>query len=257
MRRALVSYSSVLALAVLIIACNMNSNKKAAPAEKAETAIDPVCKMNAAGSDIQYTYNDKLYFFCSEICKEQFAAQPTSYLSTEESASCIPSLNYADSVNMGIITVDTLKGSPRRIACYQDGEIQITVEYGSPGVKERVIWGGLVAYDKVWATGAHHATKINFSKPVTMDGVNIPAGAYAIFTIPGKEEFTFILNKNYQQHLADDYNQSEDVVRINVIPETLSRPVQRLTYELISGEATTGIFLRIAWDKIQLNVPVN
>src|SRR5688572_27386481 len=68
--------------------------------------------------------------------------------------------NYADSVNAGIILKDTLKGSPRRFVMDFIGSNHVHVDYGSPGVKGRTIWGGLVAYDEVWATGAHHATSI-------------------------------------------------------------------------------------------------
>jgi hypothetical protein len=67
---------------------------------------------------------------------------------------------YADSVNEGIIITDTLKSSPRRAAMATIKGCHIHIDYSSPGVKGRSIWGGLVAYDQVWAAGAHTATKL-------------------------------------------------------------------------------------------------
>jgi hypothetical protein len=77
-------------------------------------------------------------------------------------------VDYADSMNSGLIPVDTLKGSPVREVTEKVGGNQIHIKYGSPGVRGRAIWGELVPYDKVWVTGAHHATAIEFSHEVTI-----------------------------------------------------------------------------------------
>jgi hypothetical protein len=98
------------------------------------------------------------------------------------------------------------------------GGTTVHIEYSSPGVKERIVWGGLVAYDKVWVTGAHKATSVHFSKGVEINGRKIPAGKYAFFTIPGKEKWIVILNTRFDQHLADEYNEKEDVLRLEVSP---------------------------------------
>src|SRR5688572_22220425 len=84
--------------------------------------------------------------------------------------------DYASQVNAGIIKEDTMKGSPVRRAMGIVGNTHVHITYGSPGVKGRIIWGGLVAYDRVWATGAHKATKINFTDTVTIAGTQVAAG---------------------------------------------------------------------------------
>ncbi|WP_315823234.1 DUF2911 domain-containing protein [Paraflavitalea speifideaquila] len=73
-------------------------------------------------------------------------------------------MDYADSVNTGLIPKDTLKGSPARMAMANIGKSYIRIEYHAPGTKDRVIWGGLVPYGTVWVTGAHSATTINFQR---------------------------------------------------------------------------------------------
>lgn len=161
---------------------------------------------------------------------------------------------YADSVNKGLIAKDTMKGSPKRVSMKTIGDTHIHIEYGSPGVKGRMIWGGLVAYDQVWATGAHNATSIDFSKDVTIGGKKIPKGKYALFTIPGKTEWTIILNTNYQQHLADAYNISEDIVRVKVKPVRKQQVTQRLTYSVIPSGKDTGVM--IEWEYLSVTLPI-
>lgn len=161
---------------------------------------------------------------------------------------------YADSVNRGLIAKDTMKSSPKRVAMETIGNTHIHIDYGSPGVKGRMIWGGLVAYDQVWATGAHNATTVDFSTQVTIGGKKIPKGKYALFTIPGRDEWTLIINTKSQQHLADEYNQAEDMVRVKVKPVKTNKITQRLTYrvEKIDKEAA----ITIEWEYLKLVLPV-
>jgi hypothetical protein len=143
---------------------------------------------------------------------------------------------YADSVNAGLIAQDTMKKSPHRVAMANIGNAHVHIEYGSPGVRGRTIWGGLVAYDQVWAAGAHNATKISFSKQVKIGETTISPGTYGFFLIPHKDKFTVILNKNYDQHLADEYDQKDDVLRMDLEPVAPAKTVQRLTYEVQLGK---------------------
>lgn len=163
--------------------------------------------------------------------------------------------DYADSVNRGIITTDTLKGSPQRMAMANIGRSHVHIEYSAPGVKNRVIWGGLVPYDQVWASGAHHATAVNFSQDVQIMGKPIKAGTYAFFTIPGKDNWTIILNTRFDQHLTDQYNAAEDVARFTVTPQLLHETVQRLTYAVEPGTDSSGQ-ITLAWEKIKIALPV-
>ena len=167
--------------------------------------------------------------------------------------SMVNSNNYCDSVNNGLIAADTLKGSPHRTAMASVNGIHVHIEYNSPGVKDRAIWGGLVPYDKVWATGAHMATNVQFSKDVTINNKKIPAGQYAFFTIPGKEKWTVILNSRHDQHMADDYSAKEDIIRVEVKPEehTLT---QRLTYSVNTTNDKSGE-ITMQWEKILIRLP--
>ena len=134
------------------------------------------------------------------------------------------------------------------------GNVHISIKYYSPAVRNRVIWGGLVPYCEVWVTGAHSATSVEFSKAIEVKGTTIPEGKYAFFTIPGQERWTLILNKNWEQHLADDYDQADDVIRIEVTPETEMPLTERLTYTIEDkGEGSGAI--RMSWEKLSISLP--
>lgn len=162
--------------------------------------------------------------------------------------------DYATKVNNGSIAKDTMKGSPNRVAMTSIGGTHIHIEYGSPGVKGRVIWGGLVAYDQVWSAGAHQATSIEFYKDVVIQGKKVKAGKYGFFAIPGKKQWTLILNKRWNQHLADEYDAKEDILRLNVTPQPLQKMVQRLTYNVEKKSDKSGMVL-LSWEKISVALP--
>lgn len=163
---------------------------------------------------------------------------------------------YADSVNTGVIPVDTLKGSVHRITMANIGPVHVHIDYSSPGVKGRIIWGGLVPYDQVWVAGAHKATSIDFSGDVVVGNQPVAKGKYALFAIPGKELWTIILNRKFEQHLADEYSDKDDVLRLQVKPELNSKKVERLSYEVIPGNEGKGRVI-LLWDSLQVSFPIH
>jgi hypothetical protein len=150
---------------------------------------------------------------------------------------------------------DTSKRSIKSVAVGKIGDANITISYHSPGVRGRTIWGGLVPYDDVWVTGAHSATSIEMDKDFMVAGTSVPKGKYALFTIPGKEEWTIILNKNWEQHLTDDYLQKEDVVRIKVKPIQQNKITQRLQY-FIEEEKNGNGKIAIAWELLRIEFEI-
>lgn len=99
------------------------------------------------------------------------------------------------------------------------GLTDVTITYSRPGVKDRVIWGELVPYDKVWRTGANEATSITFSTDVRVNGNALAAGTYSLHTIPTKDRWTVIFNTQANQWGSYAYNDSADALRIQVKPE--------------------------------------
>ncbi|MDX1909046.1 MAG: DUF2911 domain-containing protein [Bacteroidia bacterium] len=149
---------------------------------------------------------------------------------------------------------DTVKGSPHRVVMANIGATHVHLEFHSPTVRKRIIWGGLVPYDEVWVTGAHMATAITVYDDVLVAGNLLPKGTYAIFTIPGPKMWTVIFNTNWEQHLTDEYDPKDDVFRFEVKP-VRNRHSERLMYWLIVHD-TQHATLEMTWEKVKISFPV-
>jgi DNA gyrase inhibitor GyrI len=148
---------------------------------------------------------------------------------------------------------DTTKKSIRSMAVAVINGDSIKINYHSPGVRKRIIWGGLVPYDEVWVTGAHDATTLEMPKPFIVNGKEIPAGKYAFFTIPGKTEWILIINSHWKQHLASEYDEKQDIVRIKVEPKKVNH-TERLQYFIESKDGRNGI-IAVAWEMVRAELP--
>jgi hypothetical protein len=145
--------------------------------------------------------------------------------------------------------------SPRLTADGTIGSAKISIDYSSPSVRGRTIWGGLVGYGTVWVTGGHNATTVEFSKDVKIGDRTVKAGIYALFTIPGTTDWTIILNTNYDQHLADDYDEKLDVVRIKATPKPLDAVQEALRYDVQETSKNEGL-ISVRWEKLVVSLPV-
>jgi hypothetical protein len=135
------------------------------------------------------------------------------------------------------------------------GGTDVQIDYHSPGVRGRTVFGGLVAFDEVWVTGAHSATSIEFSGDVELNGNKVSKGKYALFTIPGKSEWTLIINSDYNQHLADNYDQAKDILRLQLMPEKLETTQEHLLYKVSSKTKNEGE-ISISWADIKVSFKV-
>lgn len=119
--------------------------------------------------------------------------------------------------------------SPKAEANATLGNSKVKIVYCQPSVRGRKVMGELVPFGKVWRTGANEATTIEFDKPVKIEGKDLPAGKYGLFTIPGENEWTIIFNKESKQWGAYDYKESDDVLRVSVKPSKTSEFVEAFT----------------------------
>jgi Protein of unknown function (DUF2911) len=148
---------------------------------------------------------------------------------------------------------DTTKKSIKSMAVAVINGDSVKIKYHSPGVRKRIIWGGLVPYDEVWVTGAHDATIIETGKTIIVNGKEIPAGKYAFFTIPGRDEWIIIINRNWEQHLASAYDEKDDIVRIKVKPVRVEH-TERLQYFIEATKDSSGK-IAVAWESIRIEFP--
>lgn len=146
--------------------------------------------------------------------------------------------------------------SPRKSAMANIGDTHIHIDYAAPSMRGRQIFGGLVAYNEVWTPGAHKATTIQFYEDVMVEGKSVPKGKYGLFTIPGQDQWTVMINKNNDMHLSDDYTEADDVVRFNVTPENLQEPVEQLTFEVKPREGNQGQVV-LKWADVSIPISVS
>jgi hypothetical protein len=153
--------------------------------------------------------------------------------------------------------VDFPAPSPACTIKQRVGLTDVEIDYSRPSMKGREIFGdaGLVPYGKVWRTGANNATKISFSTPVKLNGTDVPAGTYALFTIPGADEWTIIINKGSAQWGAYQYNEKDDVVRFKAKPRHISEHIESFTIEF-DYLRDDSAYLILIWDDVAVPVKI-
>ena len=152
--------------------------------------------------------------------------------------------------------IDFPQASPLASIKERVGVTDVSVEYSRPSVRDRKIFGGLVPYGAVWRTGANAATKMTFSTDVKLGGAAVPAGTYALFTIPGEAEWTVILSKVSDEWGSYTYNQKDDQARVKVKPVATAEPLETMTIgvqDMRAGKAN----LVIAWEKTKVPIEID
>lgn len=108
----------------------------------------------------------------------------------------------------------------------------ITINYGSPSVRAREIWGKLVPFNQVWRAGANDATTFETDKELIVEGSKLPAGKYSFFIIPKEKESIVIFNKDYKQWGAYKYKENEDQLRITIKQKVAKSKTEKLIYSI-------------------------
>ena len=144
--------------------------------------------------------------------------------------------------------------SPFATLTQRIGLTDLTLAYSRPNVKGRAIWGDLVPWDKPWRTGANQATTFTASDDILVEGQRLPAGTYALVTIPGKAEWTVIFNQDLKLWASTEYDAAKDVLRVKVKPQAIT-PVETLRLSFPEVEATKGM-LAVEWEKVRVPIRI-
>lgn len=126
--------------------------------------------------------------------------------------------------------------------------------YSRPQKNGRVIFGGLVPYNKVWRLGANEATEIEFFQSVNINGKTINKGRYTMYAIPDSLKCTIIINTNTDIWGSFSYDSTKDVVRMDVPVERQATPIEALT--MIFTRSATGYDLQMIWDDEKVTLPI-
>ena len=134
-------------------------------------------------------------------------------------------------------------------------EAIIKVVYSRPLKNDRIVFGGLVPFEKVWRTGANESTEIRFYKDVKFGGEAVKAGSYSMFSIPGEETWTIILNSELDYWGHYSYNEATDVLRILVPAKSLESSQEAFTIQF-TKKGETPEKMMLAWDTVKVEVPI-
>jgi tetratricopeptide (TPR) repeat protein len=151
--------------------------------------------------------------------------------------------------------LDLPRDSQHSAVTQRIGITDITITYSRPLVKGRPIWGKLVPYNEVWRTGANENTIIKFTDDVTIEGKPLAKGTYALFTIPGENQWTVIFSKVHTAWGSFTYNQADDALRVTVKPQA-TEPREAMTFDFDDVKADSAV-ATLSWEKVAVPFKVD
>lgn len=150
-------------------------------------------------------------------------------------------------VSATFVNAQEKPASPAAVASGKINGSTISINYSSPAVKGRKIWGELVPFNKVWRAGANDATTFETDKDLVIEGKKLPAGKYSFFVLPNEKECVLIFNKEAKQWGSYKYKESEDQLRVTVKQQKASSSTERLVYTINKNSIV------LSWEK--WNIP--
>jgi hypothetical protein len=150
----------------------------------------------------------------------------------------------------GIVTELSVRDTLRA----QIGNAMFSVDYGRPLLRGRKLLGDVIPYNRVWRTGANAATQFATSAPITIAGMQVPAGTYTLWTAPHEDGTDLIVNKQTGQW-GTEYNGSRNLGTVRMTNEVLSAPVEKFTISIVSADAQHGTLV-MEWGPFRWTAPI-
>jgi hypothetical protein len=164
--------------------------------------------------------------------------------------SCMTFSMFAQSLNVPA-------ASPTQTLKQGFGTSDISLEYSRPSANGRAVFGNVVSYDKIWRTGANGSSKITFGSDVKVEGNDVKAGTYAIYSIPGKESWDIMLYKDLTMGgNVDKYKAENEAVRFKVKPTKLNDKVESFTMNF-NGFKPTSTTLELSWENTKVAIGIS
>ena len=136
---------------------------------------------------------------------------------------------------------------------FEDGKT-ITVDYSSPRMKGRKIYGGLVPYGEVWRAGANEATTFDTTANLTVGGTAVPAGSYTLFAIPNADKWTLIISKKTGEWGTKYPGPGDDLARVEMKVSKLPAPVENFT--ITFDKDSNGCVMRLDWETTRASAAI-
>jgi len=143
---------------------------------------------------------------------------------------------------------------PAKASCSLGDGTTVNVDYSSPRVKGRKIFGGLVPYGEVWRLGANEATTFVTSTNVAIGGTKVPAGSYTLFAVPNADKWTLIISKKTGEWGVPYPGAEQDLARVDM--KTAKPPSTVENFTIAFDKAGSGCTLRVEWENARATVDI-
>jgi hypothetical protein len=130
----------------------------------------------------------------------------------------------------------------------------ITITYGRPFMRGRVIFGRLVAWDHVWCPGADEATTLDSRRALRLGQLAVPPGPHTIWVLPTRDAWSLIVSRE-PSGFHTNYNASADLGSVEMIKRTVPMPVEQLTFAVLKSPAGGGGTITMTWETTEVSVP--
>lgn len=164
-------------------------------------------------------------------------------------------LAFTSAINAATAQVQMPAPSPAQTIQQDFALGSIKIVYSRPSAKGRRVFGDLVPLNKIWRTGANEATKISLTEPVEIGGKKLDTGMYALYSIPGEDNWEIIINKGIDNWGMDGYKESQDVVRFRIVPQKTKTMVETFTIQF-SNMQPESCSIDLSWEKTVVSIPV-
>jgi hypothetical protein len=151
--------------------------------------------------------------------------------------------------------LETPQPSPHARVEQRVGLTDVAVDYSSPTVKGRKIWGELVPFDKPWRMGANSATKLIVSKDFSFGGNAVKAGTYSLYAVPGKASWTIVIGANADVWGTEVADKEKVVAQMTVKPTAMTASRERMAF-IFSDTSDDGTNLDLEWEKVRVRIPL-
>lgn len=146
------------------------------------------------------------------------------------------------------------RASPKALISQTIGVCTVTLNYSRPSTRGREIMGKVVPFQQVWRAGANEATILSFDYPLTIGEAEVPPGKYGLFMIPDAGIWTVILNREWNQWGAYNYDPEKDVLRIEIAPQKIDH-TEMCTFTFTEVNKSSGL-LNLEWEQARISIPL-
>lgn len=168
----------------------------------------------------------------------------------------LSSIIILGAITLGTAQVKTPQPSPSATVTQTIGLSEVSVEYSRPSANGRSVFNALVPYNKVWRTGANGSTDITFKADAVFNGTEIPAGKYALYTIPSADVWEVILYKDTEQWGAPKNLSSDQIIASGKVKVEKFEPAAESFMITFEDLKTDKANLTLRWENTMVKVPI-